>query len=51
MTMEVNNNITYYTLECTTGFISDMGEPCQPCGIGLYGRKCGDLCKCNANEM
>ncbi|XP_052076473.1 uncharacterized protein LOC127714451 [Mytilus californianus] len=38
-------------VECTTGFISDMGEPCQQCGIGLYGRKCGDICKCNAYEI
>ncbi|CAC5355532.1 MEGF10_11 [Mytilus coruscus] len=28
-----------------------MGESCQPCKLGLYGRKCGDSCQCNEYEV
>lgn len=37
--------------ECEVGFISDKDEPCQSCPTGFYGRKCGDVCKCNEYEM
>ncbi|XP_076071562.1 uncharacterized protein LOC143042942 [Mytilus galloprovincialis] len=37
-------------VECETGYVSKDGFPCQPCSLGLWGRKCRDVCRCHHNE-
>ncbi|XP_052089508.1 uncharacterized protein LOC127726241 [Mytilus californianus] len=37
-------------VECEIGYVSKDGYPCQPCSLGLWGRKCRDVCSCLHNE-
>ncbi|XP_063415162.1 uncharacterized protein LOC134697066 [Mytilus trossulus] len=37
-------------VECEIGYVSKDGFPCQPCSLGLWGRKCRDICSCQHNE-
>ncbi|CAC5378209.1 MEGF10_11 [Mytilus coruscus] len=37
-------------VECDIGYISKDGLPCKPCSLGLWGRRCRDVCRCQHNE-
>ncbi|CAG2254335.1 unnamed protein product [Mytilus edulis] len=48
---DIHDILIHLKNECKTGYLSDLGEPCEPCRNDFYGRKCGDQCHCNKNEI